>query len=316
MKGRDVKRILYASDFHGSTRTWRKLLNAVAVYEADAIMVGGDLTGKGVVPIVRQSRGFSARFLGSDCVLASEDEKARLMERIIDVGLYPYETDPDEMTALANDRSAADAIFDRLMVSRLMEWADLAAERLPADVPLLIIPGNDDLESVDRILEDSAAFTMVHERVVDLFEDYQVAGIGFSNMSPWHAPRDLTEAVLAASIERTVAGIRDYSKAIFMFHCPPRDTALDECMAIDANLKPLAGGTVTAHVGSTAVREAITKYQPLLGLHGHIHESRGISRLGRCACINAGSEYSEGILRAAIVQLQPSGKIGHLFVTS
>jgi len=52
-----------------------------------------------------------------------------------------------------------------------------------------------------------------------------------------------------------------------------------------------------------AVREAIEKYKPLLGLHGHIHESRGVVNIGRTLCINPGSEYGEGIIRGAIVDL-------------
>lgn len=314
MKPDRVRRILYASDFHGSSRTWRKLLNAVAVYGADAVLVGGDLTGKAVVPLVRQGSQFTARFLGSDYAVESDAEKDELTRRITDTGLYPYDTDPDEMRALAADRGAADAIFEALMVARLETWADMAADKLGGAVPILIIPGNDDLESVDKVLEDSPSFTMNHERVVDLFDGYQVVGIGYSNLTPWRAPRDRDEDFIARSIARSVGEVRDFRRAVFMFHCPPEGTVLVECMAIDKNFKPIAGGTVTTHAGSTAVREAVARYQPALALHGHIHESRGMARIGATVCLNAGSEYSEGILRAAIVQFQPNGKIGYLFV--
>lgn len=54
---------------------------------------------------------------------------------------------------------------------------------------------------------------------------------------------------------------------------------------------------------STAVRDALAKYQPMLSLHGHIHESRGEARIGRTLAINPGSEYSEGVLRGAIITL-------------
>jgi hypothetical protein len=54
-------------------------------------------------------------------------------------------------------------------------------------------------------------------------------------------------------------------------------------------------------VGSKAVRAAIEKYQPLVGLHGHIHESRSAQKIGRTTCINPGSEYGEGILRGCLV---------------
>lgn len=310
------RRVLYASDFHGSTRTWRKALNAVSVYHAGALLVGGDLTGKGVVPVIKHRGRFDARFLGSDYILESGAAKDDFIRRVTDVGLYPYETDPDEMADLASDRRKADAIFDGLMVGRLEEWAHMASERLRGSVPILIIPGNDDLESVDRVLENSPAFTMCNERVVDLFDDYQVVGIGYANLTPWRAPRDRDEGSLASSIEDAVKAVRDFHRTVFMFHCPPKGTALDECMAIDEEFRPIAGGTVTTHAGSIAVRQAIARYQPALGLHGHIHESRGMARIGASVCLNAGSEYSEGILRAAIVQFQSNGKIGHLFVSA
>jgi Icc-related predicted phosphoesterase len=61
------------------------------------------------------------------------------------------------------------------------------------------------------------------------------------------------------------------------------------------------GGEVTGPVGSTAVRAAIEEHQPLLSLHGHIHESGGAVRIGRTLAINAGSEYGEGVLRGVLV---------------
>ena len=47
------------------------------------------------------------------------------------------------------------------------------------------------------------------------------------------------------------------------------------------------------HAGSTAVRASIEKHQPLVGLHGHIHESKGFVTLGRTLCLNPGSEYGK-----------------------
>jgi Icc-related predicted phosphoesterase len=308
-------RLLYASDFHGSTRAWRKLLNAVAVYKADAVLVGGDLTGKAVVPIVRRNVGWSARFLGTAVRMDTAAERDELAVRITDSGLYPYETDQDELAVLGGDKPAADRIFERLMNERLQSWVDLAAERLDESVPLVVIPGNDDLPNMDQILNHAPRVTMAHDRVVDL-GSLQVMGLGYSNMTPWRAPRDVPEDVIADSIERLVPQVTEFSRCIFLMHCPPQGTPLDECMAIDEQLRPIAGGTVMTHAGSTAVREAVQRYQPMVGLHGHIHESRGAVHLGKTLCINAGSEYSEGVLRAAIVEITGDEKVKHLFVTA
>jgi Icc-related predicted phosphoesterase len=67
----------------------------------------------------------------------------------------------------------------------------------------------------------------------------------------------------------------------------------------------VAGGDVaTGPVGSKAVRAAIERYQPLVSLHRHVHESRAASKLERTVCINPGSEYGDGNLRACLVNLK------------
>jgi Icc-related predicted phosphoesterase len=113
------------------------------------------------------------------------------------------------------------------------------------------------------------------------------------------------EEELARRIDEVVAQIpsSDLPTAIFNFHCPPYGSGLDLAPRLDETLKPVViGGVVeTIPVGSTAVRSAIERYQPQLGLHGHIHESRGAQRLGRTLCLNPGSEYQDGILRAAVI---------------
>jgi Icc-related predicted phosphoesterase len=76
-------------------------------------------------------------------------------------------------------------------------------------------------------------------------------------------------------------------------------------MALDAEFRPIlkSGSPVITGVGSVAVRDAMRTYQPLLGLHGHIHESRGEAKIGKSKSINPGSEYSEGVLRGALITL-------------
>jgi Icc-related predicted phosphoesterase len=94
--------------------------------------------------------------------------------------------------------------------------------------------------------------------------------------------------------------------AVFNVHCPPSDTHLDQAPLLDDDLRPVvdASGIRTTSVGSTSVREAIERHQPVLGLHGHVHESPGASKLGASLCLNPGSEYGDGILRGAIVDLE------------
>jgi Icc-related predicted phosphoesterase len=68
-------------------------------------------------------------------------------------------------------------------------------------------------------------------------------------------------------------------------------------------------------VGSTAVRDAIERYQPALSLHGHIHEARGVHWLGRTLALNPGSEYAEGTMKGAIVNLEPTRVKGYLLIS-
>jgi len=111
------------------------------------------------------------------------------------------------------------------------------------------------------------------------------------------------------------ASVPDLSRAIFNFHAPPYGTGLDEAPALDATLRPTHGGAVMKPVGSTAVRAAIEKYQPLLSVHGHIHESKGVARLGRSLAVNPGSSYSDGVLQAALLELNPKkGKVKYVLV--
>jgi hypothetical protein len=101
-----------------------------------------------------------------------------------------------------------------------------------------------------------------------------------------------------------VKKVKDIQNSIFVLHSPPYDSDIDEAPELDKNMTPIDGGQQLIHVGSTAVRDIIMEKQPLLGLHGHIHEARGASTLSRTLCINPGSEYSEGILDGVVVELE------------
>jgi Icc-related predicted phosphoesterase len=107
-------------------------------------------------------------------------------------------------------------------------------------------------------------------------------------------------------MEEVAAGLKDPERAVFNLHCPPHSTNLDAAPLLDSTLKPVyEGGTmVVAPAGSLATRALIEQYQPLLSLHGHIHESRASQKIGRTLSLNPGSEYSEGVLRGCLVELK------------
>jgi uncharacterized protein len=306
-------RLYVVSDLHAAEGAWRKLLNAIRldVYKADAALVAGDLTGKAIVPIVRGRRGYEANLLGVNRRARSDDDLAKLERDIADVGYYSFVAESGEAEALVEDEAARDALLHRLIAERIEAWLALAAERLAdSDVPLLLIPGNDDELGIDELLDRPGQRVQnADARVSELPGGHELLGYGWANPTPWHTPRELSEDELERRLEELAGQVRDPRRAVFMIHVPPHDSGLDTAPILDENLRPTisAGDVLRGPVGSTAVRQVIERHQPVLGVHGHVHESGGERRIGRTVCINPGSEANAGVLRGYVVDLSHDG---------
>lgn len=301
-------RIFYASDVHGSNRCFKKFLNAGKFYGCEAIVLGGDITGKAIVPFVEVAPGeVHVTFLGKDHVLTTDDEIRALEQRVGDTGYYPHRCSPEDAEELRGDSARLHALFVEKIVGRVEEWMALAEERLSADgaVPCFVNAGNDDPADIDEVIESASRVEFLEGRVVELPEGIELASCGYANMTPWHCPRDVEEDELGSRLEAVASQVRDPDWSIFNFHCPPYDTQIDQgpVLGEDMRMRSTAGGVEMHPVGSTACRAVIERYQPLLGFHGHLHESRGTFKLGKTMCINPGSEYSEGVLRGALVDV-------------
>jgi len=300
-------KIYFCADVHGSEIVFAKFLNAGKFYKTDIMMLSGDITGKMVTPIIRHKDGScSSEFMGKKYHLKNENEVRKLEESIGNGGYYAYLTSEEELKELGDNKAKAQEIFSSLMTERLKKWIRLAEERLRGmDVKCYMMPGNDDEPMIDKILEDSKVVLNPEGRVLEI-AGYEMISTGFGNITPWHCPRDIPEEQLGKKIEEMASQVKNMKKAIFNFHVPPYSSQLDTAPEIDADLKPVVyrGEMKMIPVGSTAVRSAIERHQPLLGLHGHIHESRGTFNIGRTLCINPGSEYGEGILRGAFIGLR------------
>ena len=308
-------KLFYATDVHGSDRCFTKFVNAASFYGADAILLGGDLTGKAIVPLVRENGAHRGVFLGED-VAAEGEALDELEKKIANAGYYAFPCVPDEDEALRADPAARAALFLRLMRERLQRWVALAEERLrPQGIPCFMNAGNDDPAEIDEVIEASSWVQFLEGRIVRLPDGMEVASCGYANRTPWDCPRDIDEDELARRLEAVIAGLDDPERAVFNFHCPPYDTGIDSGPKLDENLRMTsgAGGAEMRPVGSTACRAAIERYQPVLGLHGHLHESRGVYKLGRTVCLNPGSEYNEGILRGALIEVRKGKLRGHQF---
>jgi hypothetical protein len=309
-------KIFFATDIHGSEICWKKFLNAAAFYKADLVVLGGDVTGKAMVPIIAYPGYWETRIRGELIRVETREDLTAVEQRIRDRGFYPFVITQDEYGHIAGSQEAKDERFAREMLRSLDRWLTMADDKLGhrGDIPCILNGGNDDIFDIDPIIESSPAVTFAEGKVIDLGGFY-MASMGWTNPTPWDTHREAPEGELASKIDAVAASVPDLSRAIFNFHAPPYGTGLDEAPALDASLRPTHGGAVMKPVGSTAVREAIVKYQPLLSVHGHIHESKGVARLGRSLAVNPGSSYSDGVLQAALLELNPKkGKVKYVLV--
>lgn len=312
-------RIFFASDLHGGERVFRKFLNSARFFEADLLILGGDLTGKAILPIVDLGRDrFMARMMNNQVIQIGKDELPALETKIRDSGLYPFVAGQQELDEIAVDKARMEALFSDLMRVSLTRWLALADERLrPQALRCYLIPGNDDMAVVDEVLEQAPDTIVNVARHKAWIGDHEIVGLDYVNPTPWDSPREADEDRMAIMLDAVFAKLDTPAKSIVNIHCPPSKTSLDQAPALTEDLRPMVfgGQVMTKPVGSTAVRAAIEHYQPLLGLHGHIHESRGEARLGKTLCLNPGSDYGDGLLRGAIIEIE-NGRVGmHKFVT-
>jgi Icc-related predicted phosphoesterase len=296
-------RIFFATDIHGSEVCWRKFLNSAAFYNADLVVLGGDVTGKAMVPITEHAGYWQVTVRGETHRLETREELDGIVARIRNSGFYPAMVSPDELAELGADPAAVDRRFSTEMLSSLDRWLDMADGKLRGgEVPCILNGGNDDIFEIDDVLESSPCVSFAEGKLLDL-DGFSLVSMGWTNPTPWDTYREAPESQLAEKIEAVASQVPDMGRAIFNFHAPPYGTGLDEAPALDETLRPLHGGAVMKPVGSTAVRDAILRHQPMLSVHGHIHESRGIKKLQRTLAINPGSVYGDGVLQGAVIDL-------------
>jgi uncharacterized protein len=310
-------RLYYASDIHGTEVLWRKFLHAPEVYGARVIVMGGDVTGKAVIPLVEDGDALVAEVFGVRESAGTPDERAELEHRIRSNGMYPHVMAPAEVervAALTEDER--EVWFAEVMLETFDRWMSLADERLTdPEIRCFVMPGNDDPPGVDTAIERATRVEACDERIVD-FGTYTMVSFGYSNLTPFHSPRELDEDELYRRVEAMATQVDDQSTCVFNLHVPPYASELDSAPELDDELTVVttAGQPRMIPVGSTAVRELIERFQPMLALHGHVHESRGATRIGRTLCINPGSDYHTGRISGVLVHLR-GDRADYQFVT-
>ena len=310
-------RLYYASDIHGSETCWRKFLNAGHFYNADVLVMGGDIIGKAIVPIEVDSSGDATGTMqGRTVTLRTSDDIGAFETSVRSSGFYPFRASPDEIRSLQDDPKARDDLFERVVVRELSRWIEIAAEKASPEIEVFVMPGNDDPWFIDDALKSTDELVYCDQKVVDV-RGYRMLSLSYANRTPWDSPRELDEDVLLQRIESLARGLEDPGQAIFNLHVPPYGTGLDTAPRLDGDLRPVTqfGEIESIAVGSTAVKQAIEEFQPILSLHGHIHESPGARHLGRTLAVNPGSNYSSGRIDGVLVDLEDGRVQSHQFVS-
>jgi Icc-related predicted phosphoesterase len=298
-------RFLFSTDLHGSETVWRKFLNSAKIFDLDALVISGDMTGKLIVPIYKQPDGvYKSTLLGEEYLL-KENDLPEYEKKVRKLSYLPYQTTHEEASKIDQDEDFREKIFEGLQIKVIKTWLGLVPEKVPKKCRVILTPGNDDVFAIDDVIRSDPNVTYGEEEVVSLDNEHEVACCGWSTYTPWHTPRECSEDELLSKLEKTVAKVKNLETAVFCFHCPPYDSMIDTAPKLTEDFAPVyaQGRPVMIPVGSKSVRSVIEKYQPLLALHGHIHESSGYIKIGRTQCVNPGSEYGEGILRAYLVEL-------------
>jgi Icc-related predicted phosphoesterase len=302
-------RCYLCSDLHAANRAYRKLLNAITmnVYRAQVVLIAGDLTGKAIVPLIARGQGhYQASFLGQSYDLETEAELQELERAIADLGYYPHRSGPDEIAVLQANPDLMHTLFRHKMIERVDEWVALAEERIGrSGVQFYMMPGNDDDLGIDEHIASSRYVVDPAGQIIELDEYHELLSFAYANPTPWQTPREWSEQEYYRHITERATSLRDIAHALFMIHVPPYESGLDTAPELDKNLRPRVtmGDVLRIPVGSTGVRRALQELQPMVSVHGHVHEAPGQSRIGRTICLNAGSEASQGILRGFVFDL-------------
>jgi uncharacterized protein len=313
----DLQVIFFATDVHGSERCFRKFLNAGRLYGASILILGGDMLGKHLVPIVERADGrFTASY--ADKVLeAEEDGLGEIRAMMRDRGDYPVVGTEDELAQL-EDGEHRERVFRKLAYDVVADWVSLAEDRLRGTgIRCFMAPGNDDFMEIDGALQGSDVVEFAENKCIAIGRGREMITTGYSNRTPWNTERELSESELKRRIQQMAAQAEDPENLIAVLHAPPYNSHLDLAPELTDELRVVSHGGQVSYtpVGSTAVREFIEHSQPLLGLHGHVHEGGGAVQLGRTLCVNPGSEYTQGILSGAIVRLSNGGQPACQFVS-
>ena len=309
--------LFFATDVHGSEICWKKFINAGKFYDAQVLILGGDMTGKAIVPIIAQGGGkHKVTLLDQETILETKEDVDRMVLTIQNRGYYPYITDPDEVQSISSTPERSDELFLKEALATVARWMEYADGKLEGTgMRCYVCPGNDDMFEIDALIQQSKNVELAEGTIIHLDEHHEMLNSGWTTPTPWKTPREESEDQLRQRIQVMIDSLKNVKNSVFNLHNPPYGSGLDEAPELTADLRPAYAGRSLVPVGSHAVLELIDKYQPLLALHGHVHEGKGTRKYKRTLCVNPGSMYEQGMLHGAVIELKPD-KVGNYVLTT
>ena len=310
-------RFFFATDVHGSEICWKKFIASAKFYEVDTLILGGDMTGKAIVPIIAEGNNkWKVTLLEQESMLEGQEAVNKMVATIMNRGYYPHVTNPDEVKEISETPGRSDELFSEYVIKTMQRWMEYADQKLAGSgIKCYVCPGNDDVLDIDPVIESSKSVRSVEGKVIWLDDHHEMISTGWSNPTPWDTHREEDEDALYKRIEAMGSQLNNAENAVFNLHAPPFGSGLDEAPELTKDMRLAYAGRSMIPVGSKAVMKVIEQYQPLLSLHGHIHEGKGTRKYRRTLCINAGSQYEQGILQGVVVELLPK-KIGSYVLTT
>jgi len=307
----DSFKIFFMADIHNSELIFRRFLSIPKYYNVDILILSGDLTGKAIIPIIDVGgEKYQYKFRGKTEIIYGHEQLKNALSELKKIGLYTYICTKDELEELKNKPDEVDRLFKKLIIETIQEWVRSIEDNIPREKDIILMPGNDDIFDIDPVIQKSDRVIYPLNKLVELPLGYGMLSLDYVNPTPWNTPREAEEKTLWKMLEEKANLVdREWRKIICSFHPPPYNTKLDLAPKLDKNLRPVYsfGELEKENVGSKSVRKFFEKYNPLIGLHGHIHESPGYDKVGGTLVFNPGSEYSAGILKGLFIELNRDG---------
>ena len=128
-KSKKQTRIFFATDIHGSEICFKKFIKAGEFYKADVLVLGGDISGKKLIPMIEDNGIWTTIFSGSSYSASSNEELQDVEKKVRAAGFYPYRTNMQEVEELNSNPEKLKQLFEELMFESMKRWMKMAEER-------------------------------------------------------------------------------------------------------------------------------------------------------------------------------------------